>query len=98
MPTKALSPTSRPRAALQAALEAGTYTAHQLDLVRPPYGEPPAPPPLMQEGEAIFGFALAEGVEHSIPEGCREVNPKFAAIILGIGGLSSEPIEEPPTP
>ena len=52
----------------------------------------------MQEGEAIFGFALAEGVEYSTPEGCSEVNPKFAAIILGIGCLSSEPIEEPPTP
>lgn len=86
------------RAALQAALEAGTYTAHQLDLVRPPLGEPPTPPALMQEGECTFGFAIAEGVEYLTPEGCREINPCFAALVLGIGGLSSEPTEDPPTP
>jgi hypothetical protein len=87
------------RAELQAALEDGVYTSHQIDLVRPAFNEPPAEPATMVEGEYIFGFAIAEGTDYPIPEGCREVNPRIAAIVLGIGGIVAPgPTGDPTTP
>jgi hypothetical protein len=83
------------RAALQAALEDGTYTAHQIAMVMPAFGEPPGPPALMDPaGEVSFGFAMAEGVEHAIPPGCKLIQPRIAAVVMGVGGLSSEQAED----
>lgn len=73
------------RTALAKALEGGALTPHQVDLIRPPLGEPPLPA-VIGEG-AMFGFALAEGVKFDTPPGCAAVNPTFAALLLGVGGM-----------
>jgi hypothetical protein len=81
------------RAELQGALNSGVYTAHQIDLVRPAFDEPPNPPVLVIDNEYSFGFAIAQGVEYPTPEGCCKINPNIAAVVLGIGGMSSDSIE-----
>lgn len=78
------------RTALQEDLENGIYTGHEIDLIRPAFDEPPGPPAVMNEGQATFGFAIAEGVEYDTPEGCVEVNPFIAGIVLGISGWQSD--------
>jgi hypothetical protein len=85
------------RSALYAALEDGSLSRHQIDLINPPLDQPPAPPAVMIEGEAVFGFAIAAGVDLPAPQNCRAINPRFAGMVLGISGPQNEAAGEEET-
>ncbi len=87
------------RAALQAALEAGTYTAHQIpwEGVRPAFGGLPGPPTHKDSATRTFGFYVASGVEYEVPPGCIEVNDYITAIVMGVGGWQP-PLQSSPSP
>jgi hypothetical protein len=78
------------RASLHKALEDGTYTAHDIAVVRPASPTDPALPPIMEkQGDAVFGFLIAEGVKgpwEVAPTGCFRVSHALAALSLGVGG------------
>ena len=75
------------RIALQAGIVAGTISAHQIALIRPPFGEPPGPPAILRHGEATFGFVLVAGLDYPTPQGCEVVHPMIAGVVLGISGM-----------
>jgi hypothetical protein len=68
-------------AALQFALETGTYTRHEIDGVQDPI------PSFVEDDMMMFGFFIASGVEHETPAGCQKVRDKFAALMLDVGGV-----------